>query len=127
MSETTDSETSVGALAEDVANRETVDRGFWRKVRRTAGRIPFSEDAVAAYYCARDSETPGRVRAVLLAALAYFVTPADLIPDFIAAVGFTDDATVLTAAIATISGYIKPRHVTHARLTLEKDLPANDV
>lgn len=126
MSETTDSETSVGELAEDVANRETVDRGFWRKVRRTAGRIPFSEDAVAAYYCARDSETPGRVRAVLLAALAYFVTPADLIPDFIAAVGFTDDATVLTAAIATISGYIKPRHVTHARLTLEKDLPAND-
>ncbi|MCG8505207.1 MAG: DUF1232 domain-containing protein [Sphingomonadales bacterium] len=126
MNETTDSETSVGALAEDVANRETVDRGFWRKVRRTAGRIPFSEDAVAAYYCARDSETPGRVRAVLLAALAYFVTPADLIPDFIAVFGFTDDATVLTAAIATISGYIKPRHVTHARLTLEKDIPAND-
>ena len=123
VNETSDSEV---LAEEEAANQKAVDRGFWRKVKRTAGKIPFSEDAVAAYYCARDSETPGRVRAVLLAALAYFVTPADLIPDFIAAFGFTDDATVLTAAIATISGYIKPRHVARARLTLEKDLPAND-
>lgn len=127
MGETSDSDTLVDERADEMANQETVDRGFWRKVRRTAGKIPFSEDAVAAYYCARDSETPGRVRAVLLAALAYFVTPADLIPDFIAAVGFTDDATVLTAAIAMISGYIKPRHVARARLALEKDQPANDI
>ncbi|MEL7029106.1 MAG: YkvA family protein, partial [Pseudomonadota bacterium] len=66
-------------------NSETVERGFWPKLRRLAGRIPFADDLATAYYCAVDPATPTRVRGVLLAALAYFVMPADLIPDFIAA------------------------------------------
>jgi len=40
-----------------------VERGFWRTVRRTAGRVPFVDDAVAAYYCAIDAKTPTRVPA----------------------------------------------------------------
>jgi uncharacterized membrane protein YkvA (DUF1232 family) len=35
-----------------------VRHGFWRKLQRTAGVIPFSKEAVAAYCCARDSNTP---------------------------------------------------------------------
>src|SRR3546814_3525110 len=54
-----------------------------------------AEEAAAAWYCARDPETSMRVKATLLAALAYFVMPADFIPDFVAVFGFTDDATVL--------------------------------
>jgi NAD(P)-dependent dehydrogenase (short-subunit alcohol dehydrogenase family) len=60
---------------------DLVDDGFWPKIRRLAARLPFAEDLLAAYYAATDPQTPTRVRAVLLAALAYFVTPADLIPD----------------------------------------------
>ena len=69
-----------------------VARGFWRKVRRNLGRVPFVEEAVAAYICATDSNTPLAVKAVLMGALAYFVVPADCIPDFIAGFGYTDDA-----------------------------------
>lgn len=95
-----------------------VRRRFWAKLRRVAGRIPFAEDAVAAWYCALDPRTPARVRAVLIGALAYFVVPADLIPDFITGLGFTDDATVLMAAVTAVSPHIRARHRMRARRAL---------
>ena len=57
------------------------ERRFWRKVRRVVARVPFVEDLLAAYYCAVDRNTPTYVRGVLLGAVAYFVLPADMIPD----------------------------------------------
>ena len=38
---------------------------------------------------------PGSTLILILFALAYFVTPTDLIPDFIPALGFSDDASVV--------------------------------
>ena len=99
-------------------NEKTVSDGFWKKLIKVAGRIPFAEEAAAAWFCARDPETPTRVRATLLAALAYFVMPADFIPDIVAAFGFTDDATVLMAALGLVSSYLKPRHRKAARAAL---------
>ena len=61
--------------------------GFWRKARQTLGKVPFTEDAVAAFYCALDSATPLPIRATLFGALAYFVMPFDAIPDFIVGPG----------------------------------------
>ena len=107
-------------LAEDEA---LVDRSFWRKLRRTLGRIPFTEELLAAYYCATDSATPGYVRAVLMGAIVYFIVPTDLSPDFIAAFGFVDDASVLATAVAAVSGHIKPRHKKKARVALEMAEP----
>ncbi|KPF45180.1 YkvA family protein [Rhizobium sp. G187] len=83
---------------------------FWPTFRKAARRIPFSRDVVAAYYCAVDRETPLRVRGTLLAALAYFVMPIDVVPDVLAVVGFTDDIAVLTTALAMINKHIKERH-----------------
>src|SRR5690242_17213650 len=50
-----------------------VTRDFWTALKQFAGRLPFVEDLVAAYYCALDPATPMRVRGILLAALAYFI------------------------------------------------------
>jgi len=108
------------------ADRKTVERGFWQKIRRFAGQIPFAEDAVAAFYCTRDPKTPWRVRAILLAALAYFVMPFDLIPDFIAGLGFTDDAAVLALAIRTVSFHITAEHRRRAREALLRPDPSGD-
>jgi uncharacterized membrane protein YkvA (DUF1232 family) len=99
-------------------NQRTVERSFWKKLLKVAGRIPFAEDLAAAYFCAVDPLTPGRVRGVLFAALAYFVIPTDVIPDFIAGFGFTDDAAVLATAIGLVSGHIKPCHRERARAAL---------
>jgi uncharacterized membrane protein YkvA (DUF1232 family) len=100
------------------SNERTVREGFWRKLRRLAGHVPFAEDLVAAYYCALDPATPLPARAALIAALAYFVVPFDLIPDFIAGFGYSDDATALAAAIGIAGSYMRPEHRAAARRAL---------
>ncbi len=97
-----------------------VRRGFWRKLGRVAARIPFAEDLLTAYHCAFDRETPPHVRAALIGALAYFVLPADTMPDILPGLGFTDDAAVLAASIRLVVGYIAPEHRAAARATLER-------
>lgn len=101
------------------SDESRVRRDFWPTIRRVARNIPFAEDAVAAYYCAMDRETPRHVRLALIAALAYFVTPLDAMPDFLPLVGFADDASVIAAAIATVRLHMKDRHRDAARRTLE--------
>lgn len=91
---------------------------FWPKMKAVAAKIPFAEDALAAYYCALDRATPLRVRGTLLAALAYFIVPADVLPDVLPALGFTDDAAVLMAAFQMIASHIKPEHREAARAAL---------
>ena len=100
-------------------DRGRVERGFWTKVRRTLGRVPFVEEAVAAYFCATDRDTPLQVKAILMGALAYFVVPTDMIPDFIAAFGFTDDAAVFYAALRMVAPHIKEPHRDRAREALD--------
>ncbi len=108
----------------DFTERERkVRRDFWAKLRRFAGQVPFVEDLVAAYYCALDPATPMRVRGMLLAALAYFILPFDLIPDFIAGLGFADDAALLTAVVALVGAHITDTHRAAAARALDKELP----
>jgi len=104
------------------ANEKRVSRGLWKKLARVAGKIPFAEDAAAAYFCAVDTETPIHVRGALLAALVYFIIPIDMIPDFLAGLGYTDDASVLAMALALVSGYVKPGHRDAARRALDMNI-----
>ncbi len=104
-------------LADD---ERRVEQGIWSKLRETLGKIPFTEDAVAAYYCAVDRATPLWVKAILMGALAYFIMPADVIPDIIAGFGYTDDAAVLVAALKAIRNHLRPEHRDKARKFLEK-------
>ncbi len=112
----------------DISSEETlrqharvVEEGFWPKVRKMLGKVPFTEDLCAAYFCAMDDQTPARVRGILLAALAYFIMPIDMIPDIVTGFGFTDDATVIATAIGLVSGYIKPGHHDLAKSFLMKE------
>ncbi|WP_292227110.1 YkvA family protein [Brevundimonas sp.] len=91
-------------------NETRVTRGFWPKIQRTAARIPFADQALAAWYAARDPETPLPAKGMIFAGLAYFVMPIDAIPDVFAGIGYTDDAAVIAAVLALVSAHIKPRH-----------------
>lgn len=108
----------VVAPADEATRSERVRRKFWATFRKAARYIPFTDDLVAAYFCALDPETPHRVRAVLLAALAYFILPFDAVPDILAGVGFSDDVTVLVAAIALVRAHITPAHREASRRIL---------
>ena len=105
-------------------DEETVRRGFWKKLRRVAAGLPFAEDLLTAYYCAFDRETPRQVQAALLAALAYFVLPFDLLADVMPMLGFTDDAAVLAAALRMVIAHIRPEHRAAAREALARVLRA---
>jgi len=108
--------------AEFARNAETVRRRFWGKAKRLAARLPFAEDLLTAYYCAFDRDTPFQVKAALIAALAYFVLPYDVIPDMLPVLGFADDAAVLATAIRMVSAHIRPEHRDAARAALARGM-----
>ena len=60
------------------------------------------------------------VALILLGAVGYFVLPVDAIPDVLAGIGFTDDASVLMAAIAMVAHHITPEHRERARQRLDE-------
>jgi uncharacterized membrane protein YkvA (DUF1232 family) len=102
------------------ADEARVRRGFWQKARATLGKVPFTEDAVAAFHCATDSATPLPIRATLFGALAYFVLPFDAIPDILLGLGYTDDAAIMVAAFTAARVHITEAHRAKARAWLFK-------
>lgn len=93
---------------------------FFAKLRPLIGKIPFVDEVLAAFYCATDSATPAWVKAVLLGALAYFIAPIDAVPDFLAGLGYTDDAAVLLGAVKAVGSHISAAHRERARAWLSR-------
>lgn len=93
---------------------------FWKKVGQVAGKVPFVDQVVAVWFCARDPATPMKVRAILLGAVAYFVMPFDALPDIVAGLGYADDFAVLSAAIRAVLPHIKDEHRKQAREALAR-------
>ncbi|MCR5873953.1 DUF1232 domain-containing protein [Phenylobacterium sp. J426] len=100
-------------------NEERVAKGFWPKIRKVAARIPFAKEALSVWYCARDDDTPIAAKGMMLAALAYFVLPTDAVPDFIAGLGYTDDAAVFAALMSVIGKNLKPSHKAAAQRAID--------
>ena len=48
-------------------------------------------------------DTPWQTIVLITAALIYFVSPFDAIPDFLPFIGFIDDAAIISAVFASIS------------------------
>lgn len=103
------------------SDEEEVRVGFWPKIRRTLGLVPFSDQALAAFYCATDRNTPLSAKATLLGALAYFILPADVIPDMLVGLGYTDDLAVLLAAVKAVGDHLRPEHLSRAREALRQE------
>ena len=106
-------------LAQD---RDSVRRRFWIRLKKVAGKLPFIEDLLAAYYCAFDKQTPRHVQVALLGAIAYFILPFDFIPDMMPVLGFTDDAAILATVIRLVAGNITDDHREAARAALKRGL-----
>lgn len=94
----------------DRKNEELVKKSFWSKTKKFAGKVPFTREAVAMYYCALDAKTPLWAKGIAFGALAYFISPIDAIPDALVGLGFTDDAAVIAAGIKAIAGQVKEEH-----------------
>lgn len=98
---------------------------FWQKLvafGRRAGR-EVVEKALWLYYAAERPETPKWAKATIYGALAYFILPADAVPDLTPLAGFTDDLAVLAFAVATIGAHIDAAVKARAATTLSRWFP----
>jgi uncharacterized membrane protein YkvA (DUF1232 family) len=60
------------------------------------------------YYVLKDKKTPFDQKAIILGALGYFIFPADMIPDLIPLLGFTDDIAAMLACVRTVKANLTP-------------------
>ncbi|WP_074103670.1 YkvA family protein [Paenibacillus sp. P3E] len=102
-------------------NEQLVKKGFWSKTRKFAGKIPFTKDAVAMYYCAIDAKTPLWAKGIAFGALAYFISPIDAIPDALIGLGFTDDAAIIAAGVRAIAGQVTDEHRQKSEAFFEQE------
>lgn len=104
-------------LARYTSAREYDEGRFWRTVGRHAAKWggKLLEQILTLYYCMIDPATPARSKTIIAGAIAYTVLPTDLIPDLIPAVGWTDDAAMITWAGVEVVGSIKEEHRRRAR------------
>ena len=86
------------------------DQSFWEKARELARKLGYEAILVllTLYFTMKDPMTPTWAKAVIVAALGYFLFPLDAIPDMIPVVGYADDVTVVGSALATIAVHVTP-------------------
>lgn len=83
---------------------------FLGNLKSVVGKVPFSKDAIAMYYCMKDSETPIYAKGIIAAALTYLFLPEDAIPEWLVGLGFADDMIVMSTALSAISRNITEAH-----------------
>ena len=96
--------------------------GFWKKLRRVASKLGAKVlyPALQLYFMLQSKEVPAKAKTLIIGALGYLILPADLVPDFIPALGFTDDLTALMVAIRTVGKYITPEISARAKEQTDK-------
>jgi uncharacterized membrane protein YkvA (DUF1232 family) len=104
-------------MGDNEYSKEFSEDSFWTKVKDFAIKAgkEVIEKAIILYYCLQDSDTPVWAKTAIIAALGYFISPIDAIPDFTPVIGFVDDLGVLAAAMATAAMYIKEQHKEKAK------------
>lgn len=84
------------------------ENGLWNKVKKYSKKV--GSTAVYAilllYFVLQKEDVPAKNKMIIIGALGYFISPIDLIPDAIPAVGYTDDIAVLLAALWQVAMYI---------------------
>ena len=86
------------------------ESGFWRKVRRVAAQAGAKVlyPALQLFFLLQSKKVPIKAKTLIIGALGYLILPVDLMPDFIPAMGFTDDLTALLIALRTVSNHLTP-------------------
>ena len=98
------------------------DDSFWDKAEsstKAAGKKALTP-ALQLYYAQAEEKTPAWAKTLVYSALAYFIWPADAVPDVIPAVGYGDDVAIMTAALGSIAAYITPAIKRKATIKLNQ-------
>ena len=87
---------------------------FWRKARAlpAGSQCTLLETALTLYALLAHGHLSSLRKFILAGALAYFINPCDLIPDALP-LGYTDDLTLLLAALKAFKGEVTPAIKAH--------------
>jgi len=89
-----------GRSEEDLKeDEEFVDENLWTKLEKNGKKISFARDIVALYNFMKDPLVRWHRKAIVIAALIYFIMPIDTIPDLTPFFGYLDDLGVITALL----------------------------
>ena len=84
--------------------------GFLKKLRHIASQVgrKVLYPALQLYFLLQAKDVPVKAKTIIIGALGYLILPVDVMPDFIPALGFTDDLTALMLALHTLNKYLTP-------------------
>jgi uncharacterized membrane protein YkvA (DUF1232 family) len=85
-----------------------VEENLWEKIERVGKKISFAKDILALVKYMRDPLVSWHRKAIVVAALIYFISPIDTIPDFAPLVGYLDDLGVITAVLKFLGHELIP-------------------
>ena len=94
---------------------------FWDKIKgvlKSAG-LPLIYKALQLFYVMKRPDCPMYIKAAIVTTLGYFISPIDLIPDFIPFVGFSDDLAAIVAALVMAQMYVDDEVKRQARETID--------
>ena len=97
------------------------DDSFWEKIKgvlKSAG-LELIYKALQLYYVMQRPDYPIYIKGGIIAALGYFISPLDIIPDFIPVVGFSDDLLAVGAALVMAEIYVTEEIKRQARETID--------
>lgn len=80
-------------------DKEFVEYNLWQKLEQVGKKISFAKDIKALYNYMTDSRVSWHRKAIIVAALVYFISPIDAIPDIAPLIGYLDDLGVITALL----------------------------
>ena len=84
------------------------EESFFDKVKSTikSAGLKLIYQALLLFYVTENPNCPMKIKAAIFAALGYFISPIDVIPDFTPIVGYSDDAGAIALAIGLAQLYI---------------------
>lgn len=93
-----------------------VEDNLWGKLEKSGKRISFAKDILALYRYMKDPLVKWYRKAIVVAALVYFIVPIDSIPDLTPFFGYLDDLGVITALLkylgSELVSYYPPEYRT---------------
>jgi len=104
------------------------ESGLWDKIRKNIAKIGVKViyQALLLYYVAQSPNCPSKIKAGIIGALGYLISPIDLIPDIMPGIGYADDAAAIATAVALAQIYITDEIKAQAKAKIA-DLLGEDV
>ena len=87
---------------------EIVEEKLWVKLEQVGKKISFAKDLVALYKYLLDGTVSWHRKAIVAAALIYFIVPIDTIPDLAPLFGYMDDLGVIMATLKFLGHELIP-------------------